>query len=288
MKLISILCFLVAGAVLTASDDEPFRAKINIDSAENAVMNERGMMFLPAVQTQKEKGILFEAEQMNALEYHYGNTRIQQEKDHTSIWDVKFMEYRFTVTKPGKYRTWYYATYPTNLGYLHSEFMDGGEKIQVQDSHFLAPNFWRWHSGPVYELNAGEHVWTFPSPGAWCGKTKLDKLMLLPEQITSDPEKFTAVKTAVTIPAKGEVKLRRIKASLLKQWMFDCALELNGGSFSAEYRYDDEKFQPIVTGKWMKVPANAKYLYFRFQLMRAKKQMLSPFVHNISLMVVEK
>lgn len=288
MRFVVTLCLLIAGACLTASDSEPFRAKINIDSAENAVLNARGLMFLPAVQAQQEKGILFEAEQMNNLEYHYGNTRIQQEKGHNSIWDVKFMEYRFTVTKPGKYRTWYYATYPTNLGYLHSEFMDGGEKISVHDSHFLSPNVWRWHSGPVYELKAGEHVWTFPSPGAWCGKTKLDKLMLLPEQITSDPEKFTAVKTAVSIPLKGEVKLRRIKASLLKKWMFNCDFELNGGSFYAEYRYDEQKFQAIVPGKWMTVPSDAKYLYFRFRMERSKEKLLSPFVHNMTLMVVEK
>lgn len=287
MQKISALLILLTAFTLFASDDEPFKAKINIDTCRNAVLTERGMMYLPATHAQKGRGILFEAEQMNGLEYHFQKVRIQQEPGHTSIWDVKFLEFHFTVTKPGKYRTWYYATYPTNLGYNHGEYMDGGEKIVISDSRFLSPNVWRWHSGPVYDLKAGKHVWTFPSPGAWCGKTKLDKLMLLPASVKAEPQKFTDVKTSVSMPGDGEIKLRRIKATLLKRWMFNAELELNGGRFAAEYRYDDQKFTRVTSGKWMNVPAKAKYLYFRFRLVRGKK-LLSPFAHNMTLMVVEK
>ena len=78
------------------------------------------------------------------------------------------------------------------------------------------------------------------------------------------------------------------KASLLKQWKMQFAAELNGGSFTAEYRYDGGPFRKIRLAEWETVPEDAEYLFFRFRMKRAETSGLSPFVHNLELFVREK
>ena len=94
--------------------------------------------------------------------------------------------------------------------------------------------------------------------------------------------------TEACVPARGEILLRRIKASLLKQWKMQFDTELNGGSFTAECRYDGGPFRKIRLAEWETVPENAEYLFFRLRMERAEKSGLSPFVHNLELFVREK
>jgi len=198
------------------------------------------------------------------------------------------MEYLFQVTRPGNYRAWYLASYPTNLGYLHGERMDDGEHNSVDDSILLAPNVWRWSKGPIYKLSKGEHRWSFPSPHAWCGGTQLDKLLLAPENMTDITEILADSATSVSMPQNGELTLRRIKAELLSMWCLNADLDLNGGSFKAEYRYDNQPFREYKLGVWKNIPAGVKYIFLRFHLERSKTQTLTPFVYNTELRVEEK
>ena len=284
--LISALTVFTSGCL--AAGEDAFRARLRVEESRNMILNRHGMAYLPCRQVQKGDGIFFEAEQMHGLTYNYPDVRLARQGNAVSLIHVRFLEFRFDVVKPGAYRAWYRASFPTDLGYMHGECMDGGEVHSVEDSIRLAPNVWRWHKGPLYRLENGGHVWSFPSPHAWCGGAKLDCLILAPETMADAPERVRPSETEACLPARGEILLRRIKASLLREWSMRFDTELNGGSFTAEYRYDGGNFRKIRLAEWERVPENAEYLFFRLRMERAEKSGLSPFVHNLELFVREK
>lgn len=271
-----------------------FQAKLRVQKNENSNFSKDGLFYLPASHVQKSDGVQIEAEQPHKLEYHKSEARMQVEKDCASILNVRAMEFHFEVVKPGKYRAWYRGNFPTSYSYNHRERMDDGETSGlIPDSENLPKNIWRWHSGPVYQLEKGKHVWQFPSPSAWCGGAKLDKLLLLPENETIDtgagPDAGENLETKVCIPERGEIVMRRIKTKQIRKWIINADTQLNGGKFTAEYRYNGEQqFRPLKIGEWQMVPEGVRYLYFRFQLEKAKDATVSPFVYNIAFLVQEK
>ena len=283
--------FLIAVLLLAmngVAEEDMFRARLRVEKSRNMILTPQGMAYLPSCQIQKGNGVFFEAEQMYGLQYNHPETRLQKDIDCISLIHVRFLEFRFEITTPGSYRAWYRATFPTNLGYSHWERMDEGETHSVEDSNRLAPNVWRWCKGPLYHLDKGKHIWSFPSPHAWCGGTKLDSLLLIPEKMTDAPEGLKMPETEVRIPEQGEIFLRRIKASLLKKWRLGVDMELNGGNLAAEYRYDDGAWRMVRFAEWESVPDNAEYLFFHFRMKRAEGKLLSPFIHNLELLVQEK
>jgi len=295
MKKILISAVLASAFLsLQGAEGNIFQAKLSVEKNENAVFNQDGFFYLPASHVQKSDGIQIEAEQFHKLDYHKSEARMQVEKDCASILNVRAMEFHFEVVKPGKYRAWYRGNYPTLYPYNHRERIDDGKITElIPDSENLPINVWRWNSGPVYQLEKGKHVWQFPSPTAWCGGAKLDKLLLLPENETIDagagPDAGANRETEVSIPERGEIVMRKIKTKQIQKWVINADTQLNGGKFTAEYRYDGEQqFKPLKIGEWQMVPEEVRYLYFSFQLEKAKDATVSPFVYNIALSVQEK
>ena len=289
MKKFLILATLIPILPLAGAEGNLFQAKLNIAKSENAVFNQEGLLYLPAFHIQKSDGILFESEQPHKLEYHNSDGRMQVGKDCTSIQNVRSMEFHFNITKAGKYRAWYRGSYPTNLAYNHRERMDNGViSPLIPDSENLPPNTWRWHKGPLYHLEKGKHIWSFPSPSAWCGGAKLDKLLLLPERFAAVTDENAKWETDVLIPERGEIVIRRIKTGLIGKWKMNADIQLNGGRFTVEYRYDGQAFKEIKIGDWEIPPAGVRYLYLRFRLEKAKGAKISPFVYNLGLLIQEK
>ncbi len=278
--------FLAAVFSLTGAEENIFRGKLNIDKSEHAVLNQDGLFYLPACHIQKSKGILFEAEQPNLLFYHTSNARLQDENGCMSILNVRAMEFKFHVIHPGNYRAWYRASYPTTYSYNHRECMDNGNiSGLIEDSSNQPPNVWRWHKGPVYHLDRGEHVWKFPTPSAWCGGAKLDKLLLLPEEIDNVTDANAVWETGVRIPDQGEIVIRKIKTKNIQRWRINAEFQLNGGDFSGEYHYNGLSSRKIRIGEWENVPNGVRYLYFCFRLKKARDAAVSPFVYNLELQI---
>ncbi|MDD5706680.1 MAG: hypothetical protein PHR35_12215, partial [Kiritimatiellae bacterium] len=192
---------------------------------------------------------------------------------------VKELVNLLTIETAGDYQVWQRAYFPRPGSWGHGERMDEGPVTYVQDSAGLPAGAWVWVKGPRYKLCAGEHIYGFPSPTAYCGGARLDKLVL-----TADLQ-FVPTGTGLeSIPsrasAKGEWISNRFRLDDMGAWRLAYEMALNGGSVEVEYSHDrGNTWRPYVADGAMRPVRDEKWLTFRFRL-NAAPDGDSPRVEN--------
>ncbi len=226
------------------------------------------------------KPICMEAERASLLRFTAGKGQVgkdEQASGGLSVAYVDHAEFHFTVTAAGRYTAWYRDYFPWAGTWNHSENMDGGNTNVLTDSQGETLNQWMWTKGPTYELTAGKHSWNF-TPYAWCGGTRLDKVVLVPEGDAA-PSGMGAVSTKSVSPASGEILSEEVSRKSLIRWGGLKLQNASGkGTVSVTYSTD-------AGGTWNGLPATGdlstvppdKGIIFRLTL-AASADGASPFL----------
>lgn len=286
-----LLAALAAGLAcrMASAGDEPetMRVPLRFQALENAVAD-GGMVRLRREYRQADGGpVVFEAEEATVVELQSLDRRIVQDPESSAqhfIEHVKKLEANFTVEKPGLYQVRLRAWFPLKAPYNHNESMDDGEVRRVDDSQSEDPGIWFWTQGLTYDLAEGAHHYVFPSPNAFCGGARLDKVAILPAD-HAEVEGLGPPVSPISTPSEGKAITKRINLRLIKAFELKYEISENGGSADVEYSYDQTQWQPIPSGQWVGVPTpKPRFLYFRFRL-SAKPAGLSPWVQGLALTV---
>jgi hypothetical protein len=298
MKKVVLILLISAGYMFNfniAAEESPKAKwqKVPLRFQKNENLSTKGNMIRLRREFKQEVGkpIVFEAEEATILEFKNNDQKISKDGNASGghyIEHVKMMEYEFEVMDPGKYQVRFLAFFPLKANYNHRECIDDGKSEMVVDSNKEPAKMWRWTRGNVYDLSKGKHRYIFPSPFAFCGGAKLDKIVFVPEKGV-DPQKLGPDASPIVSSLEGEAVTRRIKLKKIKEWRLDFEAEDNGGQVTVEYSYDKSKgWSPVTAGKEMKVPLpKPTYIYFKFKI-NGKKGTLSPCLQNTRFMIIKE
>lgn len=275
-----------------AGETEKMRIPLRFDELDSAVVD-GGLLRLRREYKQVGKEPLsFEAEEATILEPHSKDRQIAADPETSGgfyVYQVKHMEYHFEVVTPGKYCVWVHAYFPARGNWNHHEALDDGPPQTVVDSDSGEDKRWLWVKETTYPLAAGKHRLVYPSPSAWCGGARLDKVVLAPEgtSVSDMGPKPSPITTGLT----GKAFSHRIKVKRVRAWELAFARVENGGSITVEYSYDKGAAW-LPFGKDIKLPievpaARPRYLYFRFQI-AGQSNRPSPWLQALELYVVKE
>jgi len=188
------------------------------------------------------------------------------------------------IVTPGSYQVWYRAWFPMKGSWSHSEQMDDGELRNNVDSNFGEDQKWLWVKGPVYTLSKGLHHYLFPSPTAWCGGDRLDKVVLqldtLPKPTGMGPDTTVTEKLAATT---AELVSNRLNLEEMKSWSLDFEQADNGGKIEIACSYDrGTSWKPLPAGAGAEVTSATKRVMFKVNLIAAPDGR-SPQIRNLIL-----
>jgi hypothetical protein len=235
--------------------------------------------------------IVFEAEDATLLEFKNSDQTILDAPTASGghyVEHVKMMQFDFEVIRSGKYQVRFLAYFPLKANYNHGEYMDDGRPARVIDSNSELAKQWRWTRGRIYSLNRGRHRYVFPSPHAFCGGARLDKIVL--QAIGGDePEGLGPVASPLTSSLSGCAVTRRIKLKKIRSWRLDYEADENDGQLTVEYSYDKAAgWKPLTAGQISQTPIpKPAYIYFRLQI-EAKSGQLSPCLRNTTFRIIKE
>lgn len=286
MSLCLCVSFLLAES---AGEIEKMRIPLRFDELDNAVVD-GGLLRLRREYKQVAKEPLgFEAEEATLLEPHSKERQITADPEVSGgfyVYQVKRMEYHFEVVTPGRYCVWVRAWFPARGCWNHHEALDDGPPQMVVDSDSGEDQRWLWVKETTYQLAAGKHRLVYPSPSAWCGGARLDKVVLAPEgtPVADMGPKSSPFSTSLS----GKALAHRIKVKRVRAWELAFTRIENGGSVTVEYSYD-KGVTWLLFGKGVKLPvevpvARPRYLYFRFQV-TGQAGRPSPWLQGLELYV---
>lgn len=196
---------------------------------------------------------------------------------------VKELENRIFIAQTAEYQVWYRAYFPASGSWSHCEQMDDNSPQNVQDSLNGPTKEWLWLKGPVYKLAKGWHTYLFPSPTAWCGGARLDKILIAPNNAPPPEGIGPAASTPVEMPQKAEFTSNRVSLDKGKNWVLDYEVEENGGAVKVEYSHDRGKtWVAAEKGKIYPVNPQTPFITFRFSFARGG-QNVSPRIRHAVL-----
>mgnify|MGYP001553814629 CR=1 FL=1 len=219
-KWIMIITPLLVLTSIAASAEKPktMRVPLRIQENDNLATEGRMVRLRRKFRQNGAEPIVFEGEEASLLVLHSLEKRIMTDPERSNghyVHHVKEMEYHFDVETPGAYQIRFLSYYPLQANYNHKEKMDDGEPQGVVDSFNEEPKVWRWTKGKTYDLSKGEHKYIFPSPTAFCGGAKLDKIVLQPVDAAEITDQGPSASKNV-LPQKGVAMTRRIKLQKIK------------------------------------------------------------------------
>lgn len=220
---------------------------------------------------------------------------------------MKELGWSFEIADAGRYDVWLRAWFPLAAGYNHSEQMDDGETLVVNDSvdgakidkfealpganqmadKWLQPKMWHWFKNHPYDLSAGRHVFRFPANGAWCGGCLLDRIVLVKQGSAVNAEEAGKTHRRVVRARSATLLSRRIRTDRIAAWTFETSQERGGGDIALEYFYGGETGRTLEPGKVYAVPENSGYLYIRFRFTAAETG-FQPLVYSYRFRVEKK
>lgn len=263
----------VALLALTAAGADTERIKTGIRfRAAGSLSVAGGRIGLARVYGQEgAEPIAFEAEAASSLELQSSSAGLVHDPDVSGeycIHHVKAMAFRFAVTTPGPYRVWYRSWFPLKADYNHSEYMDDpGDRQQVHDSMggALDAKQWHWVKGPLYELTNGMHEYVFPSPTAFCGGARLDRVILMPnDRNLTNPASIPNAK--VLSGETGETVSSSVRLRRIVEWTVDYRTT---GAVDIYFSYDRGTTWTLFTGQpgdSVSVPDTARDGRLRFKV----------------------
>jgi len=286
------LSAILAFAVFTAAGGELQRANLKFEERQNISISD-SIICIPSKIVQVSEGaIKIEAENFAAADLQRSDKRIESMPDASRNFAVsyaKMLRYELDITSPGKYQIYFRAKFPLVAFWNHTEVMNDGTAERIVDSDCRPANIWIWYSGMVYELQKGKNIWTFSSPGGWCGGAVLDSMVLMPEKMNIKPEDVNDKLSKLELPATGQAVSRRIKLQRIASWQLDFVPVPHGGRIVVEYSYDGESFFPVEAGKiYDTVNVRDEYLYFKINMETAKDAHISPFIYNLRFSIQRK
>jgi hypothetical protein len=278
---------------LTASGEEleKIKAAVKFDS-DGPLSVKGGRVILSRVYGQEgAEPLAFEAEDASLLDLQSSDKKIEADPGASGgryIHFVKMLAFRFTVRTPGKYQVWYHCWFPLKAEYNHHEYMDDSAAAsRVEDSlgGTLAEQQWHWVKGPTYRLDAGAHEYVFPSPTAYCGGARLDRVVLMPEgQELTAPDKIP--NTKVVSGDSGETVSSSVKLQRIAKWSPDYRTT---GLVDLSYSYDRGKTWAAFAGQpgeIVAVPDAARVGRLCFKVsMTAKSGTPAPALEGFALYV---
>ena len=281
---------LASSSFAAGVEPETVRVPVRFETLENAVADGGLIRLRNEYRQDKSKPIVFEAEESTVIELQSLDQRIMKDEQASAahcLQNVKKFEADFTVETPGQYQVRLRAWFPTKAFYNHNACMDDGEVRQEVDSQSSDPEVWFWTQGTVYDLAKGPHRYVFPSPNAFCGGARIDKVAILPigntEVVGLGPEV-----SPVTTPLDAKAITKRINLRLIKSWQLTYEITENGGTVAVEYSFDQAKWKPMPSGKSVSVPVpKPRFVYFRFRL-TGKSPGHSPWVQGVALTIVKE
>lgn len=231
--------------------------------------------------------VMIEAEEASSVELDNLSRRIVLDKDASNgayMNYVKYLKFVIDIKTPGKYNSRILGYFPKSGNWMHYEQMDNGGKLGVWDSRNGIAGVWLWTEGQEYDLDKGKHIYLFPSPTAFCGGSRIDKLVLMPVGSKLDPG---SVKPAVqTMPDSAEAVSRKLRLDRINAWKLDYHTELNSGKAAVEYSYDRKKWEVVISAKEYVVSSpKPDYLWLRFKLAAAKGKGRSPWIQGVSMYI---
>ena len=231
--------------------------------------------------------VVFEAEASTSVTLATKDKAIVKDPDASGGKALAFISElvnEIDIVTPGRYQAWYRAWFPVRGSWNHSERMDGGELKNNTDSNNGDDKKWLWVKGPAYTLDKGMHSYEFPSPTAWCGGCRLDKIVL---QLDNLPEP-TGMGPALDLTEKqfapsAEIVSNRLNLEEMTAWHLEFEQPENGGKVELFYSHDRGKtWQPLPLAKTFAVTAETKRVTFKVRLTTAPDGR-SPQVRNLVL-----
>jgi len=273
--------YLLATAGELTEVSYPVRFKSNSD----VVISLNWIQLKKAYVQKSNEPLVIEAEESTRIILASKNMVAIKDPDASGGYYLQFvseLENQIFIRQPGDYQVWYRAYFPFRGNWNHFEQMDEGIPNNVQDSLNGPDKEWLWIKGPVYKLTEGWHTYLFPSPTAWYGGARLDKIVLA-LQNSFEPTGMGPAPSAVEMPASGELISNRLKLDGMVNWRLIYEKEERGGKVEAYYSYDRGKtWQPVEKDKSYPVTSESMKVTFRFQIIRSPEGN-SPLIGNVVL-----
>ncbi len=293
MKKQFLLLFLLSGASIFAGESALFRRGISPEKTSNAAFF-RGFLKVSEEYVQNASGwIVMEAERPSAFESeNMDSPRASFEKDSAASegeCGVRLARgsYRFTVSKPGRYRVWYRAWFPSQGNWNHSEYLDDPQAVLRNSDHSAEKSStsdlkrWIWCGGPLRNVTTGKHEFVLE----WRGGAKLDQIAFLPEGVSPQgtaalPPTFQPKSTSVDILLEPFSVPQGEKALGLH---FEKIPGENGGSATALVSSDGGKsFRELPTHSGLEAQSGETLLFkLRFHPSADGK---TPSLSNVSVL----
>lgn len=278
---------LASTSFAAGGEPETVRVPVRFETLENAVADGGLIRLRIEYRQEKDKPIVFEAEESMIIGLQSLDQRIMKDDQASAahyLQNVKKLEADFMVETPGQYQVRLRAWFPVKAFYNHNACMDDGEVRQVVDSQSNDPEVWFWTQGTVYDLSKGAHHYVFPSPSAFCGGARIDKVAILPVS-NAEVTGLGPEVSPVTTPLDGKAITKRINLRLIKSWQLNYEITENGGKVAVEYSFDQTIWKSMPSGKSVSVPVpKPRFVYFRFRL-TGKIPGHSPWIQGVALTI---
>lgn len=233
--------------------------------------------------------IVFEAEKASLIKLRNRDERIANDENASGGSYIQYasqLEYDYVVETPGRYHVRFLAYFPLKGTWMHHERMDEGDVKGVFDSQNGDVKTWLWTKGETYDLSKGEHRYIFPSPTAFCGGAKLDKIVLEPVEQQIELSGKGPASSPQIGENQGSATTKRVNLSRIKEWklLFDAIK--NDGRVQAEYSYDRKNWKRLVSDQTMTPPTpKPDYLWIRFKLQATSGKRI-PYVAGLKFSIL--
>ena len=286
-----VVLSIMASAIASDAPVNPstMRVPLQFQKINNLTTDGQMIRLRRVYQQVSKQPIVFEAEEATQLVFSNRERRIMADPTRSGgyyIEHVSELGFEFITATPGQYQVRLLAYFPIRGNYNHNEQMNDGPRQNIVDSNHEEPEIWRWTHGAIYDLPAGENHYYFPSPSAFNGGARLDKVVLVPvKQADSIQAQGPAASPFITTN-QGEARTRRIRLSRIATWQLNAETKPNGGEISIQYGYQPNgPWHPVELGKTIQVQSpKPRYIYFHFKLSGVQGQP-SPWIQGLELRI---
>ena len=274
---------------LAQTQTKMMRVPIRFEHVDNLV-TVGNMVRLKRVYTQDgNQPISMEAEEATEIILDHRQRRIVRDEKRSGNYYLEYAKdlvFDFHVKTPGQYQVRFLAYFPSRGNYNHNEILNDGQRVNVIDSNYQEAGVWFWTVGKTYNLEEGFNRYWLPSPTAFCGGARLDKIVMMPMDNIQPIVDMGPETSKMVTSDHGNAMTRRIKLQRIKDWQLNAAITPNDGKVTLEYSYDaNGPWQPVVLNTLTTPPSpKPRYLYYRIAL-QAVAGKPSPWVQGLELLI---
>ena len=213
-------------------------ARLKFDSSDDIIDAGKSFALKTKVIQTSGEALVIDPSDLTLLQPTGSKGRILPTPDCLSgmtLTEMKELRFDFAIATPGEYETYIRARFPLAAGYNHLERMDDGNLSRAYDSSlrlavnhdlpaedgFLEPKLWHWVRNFTYTLSAGDHVFHWTEPQAWCGGCELDRIVLVKKGSGLKPEEVTKANRRLVRPSRAVVHSRPIRLADVAKWRLD-------------------------------------------------------------------